>query len=174
MNKRILLVAVLAVVVAAAAWLGFFRSGTIQSTSEVGQKAADFQAVDFSNQSVSLSQFAGKPVFLDFWAAWCPPCSLEVPEIEKIHKEFGDRVVVLGIHRTATEPKKKGEELAQKHNVTYRLLQDPDDRIYKTFTGGRDFMPYAVYIGKDGIIRHVKAGGKTAEEMRAQVEQLLK
>lgn len=185
MNKRILLIIVLGLIVGVIFFIsnpfqknpaspsttgGIVQPG--QKSSEIGQKAFDFETEDFAGEKVKLSEFAGKPVFIDFWAAWCPFCIEEMPEIEKVHQEFGDKWIVLGIHRTDTEGVDKGGQFAKERGVTYRLLKDPTGQIYKNFTGGRNFMPYAIYLDKEGVIQKIKAGPKTAEEIRKAVNQL--
>ena len=143
------------------------------SSSEVGQKIPEFELEDFNGEKVKIATSSGKPIFIDFWAAWCPFCTQEMPEIEKIHQEFGDKLIVLGIHRSETESVTQGTEFAKERGVTYLLLKDTTGQVYKTLTGGRNFMPYALYIDKEGKIVKVKAGPKTVEEMRAAVGELL-
>lgn len=143
------------------------------AASEVGQKVAEFELEDFNGQKVKVATDSGKPIFIDFWAAWCPFCVDEMPEIEKIHKEFKDQLIVLGVHRSETESVTQGTEFAKERGVTYLLLKDSTGQIYKTLTGGRNFMPYALYIDKEGKIVKTKAGPKTAEEMREAVKTLL-
>ena len=144
------------------------------SGSEIGQKIPKFELEDFSGQKVKVATDSGKAIFIDFWAAWCPFCLDEMPEIEKIHKEFGDKLIVLGIHRSETEGIEAGAKFAKDRGVTYPLLKDSTGAVYKTLTGGRNFMPYALFIDKDGNIVKIKAGPKTADEMRRTVEELLR
>lgn len=146
---------------------------SVSSSSEIGQKVSDFELESFDGQQVKLSQFAGKPILIDFWAAWCPFCINEMPEIEKIHQEFSGKLVILGIHRSETEGIEAGAKFAKERGVTYPLLKDSAGQVYKTLTGGRNFMPYALYINKEGKIVKVKAGPKTTEEMRDAVNQLI-
>lgn len=141
--------------------------------SEIGQQAADFELESFDGKKVKLSEFSGKPVLIDFWAGWCPFCISEMPEIEKIHKEFEDKLAVLGIHRSETESIDVGAKFARERGVTYTLLKDSTGEVYRKLTGGRNFMPYALYIDKDGKIVKVKAGPKTEQEMRDAVKTLL-
>ncbi|MBI2314456.1 redoxin domain-containing protein [Candidatus Daviesbacteria bacterium] len=183
-NKTVIFVIVLALIVGAIVFLSkpfggnqpspVVKQESGQNSSEIGQKTADFELEDFNGNKVKLSDFRGKPVFIDFWAAWCPFCVEEMPEIDKVHKEFGDKLVVLGIHRSETEEIGEGAQFAQERGVTYTLLKDSTGQVYKTFTGGRNFMPYAVYIDKDGVIRSIKAGPKTAEEIKKNVEELIR
>ncbi len=142
--------------------------------AEEGKPAPDFTLVDFDDKVVKLSDLKGKPVFIDFWTKWCPFCTEEMPEIEKIHQEFGDRVVVLGIHRTNTESASVGKAFARDDvKVTYNILQDKTDEVYKAFTPGFAGMPVAAWIDADGVLVKLKIGPKTTEEMRENVKALL-
>lgn len=139
-----------------------------------GSMAADFTLQTFEGQTVSLKDQEGKAVFVDFWAAWCPFCVEELPEIEKISQEFKGDLVVLGIHRTETEDAQTGAKFAKDRGVTYSLLKDSDGSIYKTYTGGRNFMPTAAFINKEGKVIKVLYGPKTKEQMRQYVKEALK
>src|SRR4029077_7000800 len=64
----------------------------------VGKPAPDFSLLDLQGSEVKLGQFRGKAVLLNFWATWCVPCRSEMPTIELLHREFGDKgLVVLGV-----------------------------------------------------------------------------
>lgn len=142
------------------------------AVSEMANKIPEFELEDFDGNKIRI--MSGKPMFIDFWAAWCPFCVEEMPEIEKIHREFGDKLIVLGIHRSETEGIEDGRKFARERGVAYTLLKDSTGEVYKKLTGGRNFMPYALYIDKEGKIVKTKAGPKTAEEIRTAVEELLK
>lgn len=181
MNKSITLIIVIIIIVGAILVLinPFQRKESPITTSrqnassEIGQKISEFELEDFNGQKVKVASASGKPIFIDFWAAWCPFCVEEMPEIEKIHQEFKDQLIVLGIHRSETESVTQGTEFAKERGVTYPLLKDATGQVYKKLTGGRNFMPYALYIDKQGKIVKVKAGPKTVEEMREAVKTLL-
>lgn len=146
--------------------------------AQEGKMAPDFALVDFEGKTVKLSDLQGKPVFIDFWTKWCPFCTDEMPDIEKLHQEFGPPaggdVVVIGIHRTNTESKEVGKKFAREEiNVTYILLQDTTDDVYKAYTPGFAGMPVAAWIDKNGIIVKLKIGPKTEEEMRQNTQEIL-
>ena len=139
----------------------------------VNQQAPQFNLQSFDNQSISLENLKGKAVFIDFWAAWCPFCIEEMPEIEKISQEFKDDLIVLGIHRTETEDVKTGAKFAKERGVTYSLLKDADGSAYKAYTQGRNFMPAAAFINREGKVVKFLYGPKTEEQMRQYVKEAL-
>ncbi|HEB13801.1 MAG TPA: TlpA family protein disulfide reductase [candidate division WWE3 bacterium] len=142
---------------------------------ELKNQAPDFTLLDFDGNLVKLSDFRGKPVFIDFWAAWCPFCTDEMPEIESLHKEFGDRVVIIGIQRTNTESLQAGKDYAKNTvGVTYLLLQDKTGEVYRAYTKDTFAgMPVAAWIDKDGVLVKTKVGPKTEEELRSNLLEVL-
>jgi peroxiredoxin len=146
--------------------------------AEEGKQAPNFTLVDFEGEVVKLSDLKGKPVFIDFWTKWCPFCTDEMPQIEKIHKEFGPpsggELVVIGIHRTNTESASVGKDFARGEiKVTYTILQDKTDEVYKAYTPSFAGMPVAAWIDKNGILKKLKIGPKTTEEMRSNTQEIL-
>ena len=119
-----------------------------------------------------------KPVFIEFGTKWCPFCTEEMPAIEKIYQEFGlpsgGELVVLGIHRTNTEPVSVGKDFARNDaKVTYPILLDKTDEVYKAYTPGFAGMPVAAWIDAEGILVKLKIGPKTTEEMRENTRAIL-
>lgn len=137
-----------------------------------GQKAPIFVLETFDGQSLDLATAYGtKAVVLDFWAAWCPFCVAEMPELQKAQRQYGDDLLMIGVHRTDTEAVSTGQRFAQERGVTYPLVKDSDGSLYRA-SGGLG-MPVAVFIDKDGIVREVKSGPKTAEEIGEKVGALV-
>ena len=62
----------------------------------IGSAAPQFTITD-SQRTVSLNQFQGKPVVLNFWATWCPPCIQEMPSLVQLQKQLGDKVTILAV-----------------------------------------------------------------------------
>jgi len=144
---------------------------TIASDFEVGEPAPPFTTQTITGNPFNSSEYYGQTaIVLDFWAGWCQFCLSEMPELEKIHQSLGEEVLVVGIHRTETEFKEVGVGFAQELGATYLLVQD-DGRLYQAANGIG--MPVAVFIDKDGIVRRIKIGPKTAEQIQAIVGDLV-
>lgn len=83
-------------------------------------KAPLFELTDLSGKKISLAAMKGKVVFLDFWATWCPPCVMSVPEVEKLVEEYqGKNLVVLSISMDSSEEPVKRFMAA--HRMTNRV-----------------------------------------------------
>jgi thiol-disulfide isomerase/thioredoxin len=141
-----------------------------EAVVEIGLPAPKFKLPDLKGQEVSLDQFKGKVVMLDFWATWCGPCQMTMPVIEKLEKEYSDTLIVLAIN--LQESKDEVAEYAKRQAVTSRVLLDESGSVGATY--GTDSIPMQFLIDKNGIVRHVQMGysPKMASQLRAQIEQL--
>ena len=94
--------------------------------------APDFTLEDLSGKRVSLKDFRGKAVFLNFWATWCPPCVVEMPSMEKLHKEFrDDGLVILAINFRETPEQAKA--FVKKHKLTFTVLLDLEGSVFELY-----------------------------------------
>lgn len=124
-------------------------------TGTVGKPAAAFTAdkLDGTGQ-LSLSQYEGKVVVLNFFASWCPPCKVENPALIRVWERYrSSDVVIIGIvFNDATD---KALEYVRTNGVTWPTVQDANGRI--AFAYGVHQPPETYFIGRDGIIagRHI-------------------
>jgi len=134
-----------------------------------GQAAPKASVLDFEGNAVDLSASIGKEVvLLNFWASWCPPCRLELPEIEKLAKEYADTpgVEVIAVSLDASPPAAK--EVAAELDPALRVYWG-DGTITSTY--GISGIPATLVIGKDGVVRRVFSG--YSEEMTGEIRALL-
>jgi len=73
-----------------------------QTRSAKSWSGADFTVTDAAGNAVRLSDMEGRPVVLNFWASWCPPCRAEMPEFNLVHGELGDEVVFMMVNLTGS------------------------------------------------------------------------
>lgn len=104
----------------------------------------------FDGRRVSLTDFRGHPVVLNFWASWCIPCAEEAPILEAMWHEFRGRgVVVVGVDTQDLEP--PARRFLARHGITYMNVRDPDGSLARLF--GTTGVPETFFAGSDGLIR---------------------
>jgi thiol-disulfide isomerase/thioredoxin len=153
-----------------------------QPASAAGALPADFRITAYQGedslggQEVNLSQVLaqGKPVVLNFWAGLCPPCRLEMPDLQAVHETFGDQVVLLGLDVgpfTALGSNEDGRALIQELGVTYPAGTTSESRIVRDFqvTG----MPSTYFIKPDGEVVRKWTGLLTEAKLSELVQELL-
>ncbi|WP_263379863.1 TlpA family protein disulfide reductase [Granulicella paludicola] len=137
-----------------------------------GKVAPGFTLVDLNGKKVSLAQFKGHPVVVNFWATWCGPCKLEMPWFEEMNQKYKDKgLVILGLSQDTGTDVAEIAKSAKKIGVTYEILQ-PDDNIAKLY-GGVDYLPETFYVDGKGMIAVTSAGAPTKDEIEANVKKIL-
>src|SRR5579884_45555 len=134
--------------------------------------APEFTLKDSNGASVSLSEYRGRVVLLDFWATWCGPCKIEIPwfmEFEQTYKNRGFAVVGVSMDDDGWEVVKP---YIQSHKMNYRVLLG-NDHIGSLY-GGVDSLPTTFLIDRDGRIAAVHVGlSRSKDEFRNEIEHLL-
>jgi cytochrome c biogenesis protein CcmG/thiol:disulfide interchange protein DsbE len=126
----------------------------VEGVAVVGRPAPRVELPGLRGGRVRLAELRGRPVVLNFWASWCPPCLAEMPEFERVHRRLGGRVTFLGVNQR--DQLQAAEELARSTGVTYPLAVDPAGRAFDAF-GGLG-MPTTVLIRADGTVADIFAG----------------
>lgn len=154
-----------------AALLYYFASpGKPSRRDEPLSPAPEIRLPDLSGRSVSLSDFKGKVVLLDFWATWCQPCIEELPELKALHAAFSARgFTVLGVSLDALGAQGVGP-FVRENQVPYPVL----------LTGGTPpssyplmGLPTAFLIDRQGRLARRYLGPKTFADLAKDVEKLL-
>ncbi len=101
---------------------------TLISTTANAGDVVDFTLPDLSGKPVSLSDFRGKWVVVNYWATWCPPCLEEIPDLVDLYENNRDTLVVLGIdHEEVNDEYLK--EFVESHLITYPVLRSTPDPV---------------------------------------------
>ena len=129
----------------------------------VGAEAPDFTLADINGKDIKLSSLRGKPVMVNFWATWCPPCRAEIPEIVKMYTETGAArpYEVLGVATQSDSATIKA--FSQEFNMTFPLLPDVNGRVVSNYHVLP--IPTTFFIDRDGIIRYIQTGPVTRDLM---------
>lgn len=180
MNKVLVIIGIIAVV--AVGWFTFSRTGqrqnlspnitvTKDTASTNSEKSPNFSLQDYSGKTVKLSDFAGKPLVLNAWAAWCPFCREELLAFATAQKEFGDKVVIIAIDRAESLRVAKGYTDQQGTTNSLIFLLDPSDSFYQSIGGFS--MPETIFVDKNGNIAEHKRGPMDINEMRQKIQKLI-
>jgi cytochrome c biogenesis protein CcmG/thiol:disulfide interchange protein DsbE len=136
---------------------------------KIGTPAQDFTATTVDGKKVSLSSYKGHPVWLTFGATWCAACKAEAPDIQAASKKFEAKgVVVLSIW--IREDSATVKDYADRIGLTFPKVADPDTRIasaYRVYG-----IPAHFFIDKEGILRSIKTGGQSPEQMAAALTEI--
>ena len=143
------------------------------SAISVGDTVPSFKArtIDGS-KSVTLEDYRGKVVLLDFWASWCPPCLKSLPKYNDLRREIGTadfEIVAINVDENTNDAKK----FLQKHPVSYPVAKDPKGILPGVF--GVKAMPTSYLIDKNGVVQYVHAAFKDGdmEKIKAEIEKLI-
>jgi cytochrome c biogenesis protein CcmG/thiol:disulfide interchange protein DsbE len=131
--------------------------------------APAFTLTDISGKSVSLADFKGKVVVLDFWATWCPPCRKEIPDFISIQNEYGSQgVQIVGI---ALDELPKVQAFVRTNGMNYPVLMG-NDAITARY-GGIEGIPTTFIIDRTGKIAERFEGFRPRETFVAAITRLL-
>ncbi|MEJ8544723.1 TlpA family protein disulfide reductase [Brevibacillus borstelensis] len=138
---------------------------------EVRYQAPDFKGISLQGEEMSLAQHEGKPVFLNFWASWCPPCQAEMPDLNALYKTYGEQVAFFGINTTLNDSEEAARDFAGLYQVEYPIVIDPKGEISKEYQ--IIAMPTSFILDAKGKIVYKKIGPVTIEEFERVVQPLL-
>ena len=141
-----------------------------------GAQVKNFTLKDLSGKNVSLDQYKGKVVVLNFWATWCPPCRNEMPEFDEMNKEFkkSGGAVLLAVNMTdgRRETKSKVESFMKDAGYTMTVLLASNQELAEYF--GIRYIPSTFVINGEGKLTGQIQGGTTKAAVLKLVEEAKK
>jgi len=142
------------------------------STNSAGRKPApDFELKDANGKTVSLADYRGKVVLLNFWATWCGPCKVEIPWFVEFEQKYKDRgFAVLGVSMD-DEGWEVVKPYLEKNRINYRVLVG-DDKIAQSY-GGVESLPTTFVLDQDGHIAGQHIGLVSKSDYENEIRQLL-
>lgn len=141
----------------------------------IGRPAPAFTGKTLDGKTISLGDYRGRVVLLDFWATWCGPCVMSMPQIQKISDRYKNHpVAVLGINGDEPGREQQVSEFVKQNGITYPQLLDHGSSIYQDYRAMT--IPHLVLVDAKGIIRAVERGfdPNHPDAIGAEIEQLLK
>jgi cytochrome c biogenesis protein CcmG/thiol:disulfide interchange protein DsbE len=137
----------------------------------VGMAPTGFTGLTYGGQSISLAEYAGKPLWLTFGASWCRDCRVEAADLEATYEKYraqGLNVLAVFIN----DPPSDIAGFAKRAGLTFPILADQAATI-----GGAYRLvgiPTHIFIGRNGLIERVEIGALSRDEMESAVAQILR
>jgi len=159
---------------------GFYQVAEPTTGLAIGQVAPELEGMvneqteplrDLDGRIVSLGERRGKPVWLSFFATWCPPCQEETPVLRAAHERYADQgleMLAVSVQETTADDV---AAYAETYSLPYAIGFDASSAVFKTYQGFG--LPTHVFIDADGVIRHLQYGPLDLEQVAAIVEPLL-
>lgn len=146
-----------------------------------GKMAPNFTLTDTSGKKISLADYKGKAVVVDFWATWCAPCKIEIPWLEQFNQQYaGQGLQILGISEDDLDLDNKSELAKEKQQIAdtaaqlkidYPVLYDDAD--VSTPYGGVDGLPTTFFIDRSGKVVASTVGLAPREQIEADIKKAL-
>lgn len=134
--------------------------------------APDFTVTDKNGNKVKLSDFFGKPIVLNFWASWCPPCRKEMPEFNKVYAQVKDDVLFLMVDMVdgQRETIARGKKFIENSGYSFPIYFDETQEA--AYTYGISSIPTTLFIDKNGNISNSYQGAIDEKTLRAEIDKI--
>ena len=134
--------------------------------------APDFTVYDADNNPVYLSDFAGKPIVLNFWASWCGPCQREMPHFEQAYQDLGEDIHFVMVNMTAgRETLKSAQDFLAQTGYTFPVLFDLE--MDAAYTYGVYSLPMTVFIDAAGNVQDLAFGAIDEATLLSKIDTIL-
>jgi thiol-disulfide isomerase/thioredoxin len=151
-------------------WFGYEYQDP-EDVEAIGQMAPlDFTLQDMHGVDVELASYRGRVILLNFWATWCPPCRVEIPDLVAVQEAYGDDLVVLGL--SVDDTPEMLQAFAAEFQMNYPVLVGLGrDEIQEAY--GIHGLPVSVVIDRDGRIAMKQSRLASREQLERWIEPLL-
>ena len=152
--------------------LGVAHGEDATDADAVGKSAPlDYTVKDMNGASVNLASYKGKIILLNFWATWCPPCKVEIPDLIELQEQYKDDVVILGfsVDDTADQLKPFAAEYKMNYPILVGLGHENIQEAYGPMWG----IPVTIIIDRHGKIAKKQSGIRTKDQIEREIKALL-
>lgn len=141
---------------------------TTESTEPQTVAAPDFTVLDWDGNEVKLSDYLGKPIVLNFWAHWCGPCQMEMPEFNAAYERLGGEVTFLMVHEGAAVD--DGKDKVTEGGYTFPVVFDVDSSAGNLY--GITAFPTTFFIDQEGNLQAYYMGAMDANLLQQGIDMI--
>lgn len=160
----------LIVLIGAVLALAFAAPNASIGPAKIGQPIADFTVTDIHGVAHKMSDYKGRPVLINAWATWCPPCRAEMPDLHDFYLAHqAEGFELLAINSGETQP--IVASFIQQMGFTFPALVDPSKTVLNGL--GVSGLPTSILVGRDGTVKYIHVGGLSPEMIATQLTPLV-
>jgi thiol-disulfide isomerase/thioredoxin len=138
-----------------------------------GKPAPAFTLLDLKGNKVSLSDFKGHPLLINFWGTYCAPCMVEMPWLQEFSRKYApDGLAVVGITYDSEVGRDAIARTTQKLGVTYPILLSTP-KAEKNYLSNTEALPISFYVDREGKIIEISAGLGSKDELQSLVKETI-
>ena len=135
-------------------------------TTEPDYSAPDFTMIDWEGNEVRLRDFVGKPIILNFWASWCGPCKMEMPEIQNFYEKYGEEVHFLLV--SVDDSVDTAKSFIEEEGYTFPVYFDTTSA--GAYTYGASSIPLTYFVDAEGNMQAYYMGAMSADILQQGVD----
>lgn len=142
--------------------------GELPVAPEIGARAPSFELHSLKGERLSLAQFQGNPVIINFWATWCEPCRVEMPILQDLYDQFSDqglRILAVNVGETAIQ------DWVTALHLTFDIAHDDHQQVAALYQ--LRGMPSTYIVAPDGVITAIFYGATTEHQLQTTIAPYL-
>jgi thiol-disulfide isomerase/thioredoxin len=128
---------------------------------------------DLDDQALAFAKYRGRPMIVNFWARWCPPCRVEIPELVALQQR-NTGVDIIGLNIESLAPAVRDFGRAYDINYPVFLTREPGIELMRTLGNPKAGLPYTLVINRKGEVVASRTGAMTREQLKLAVEHALR
>ena len=138
--------------------------------AQIGKPISDFTLTDINGATHKISDYAGRPVLINGWATWCPPCKAEMPALHEFylkHKAEGFELLAIN----SGESQSAVQQFIDQKGFTFPVLLDTHKDVLAGL--GVSGLPTSIFVGRDGTVKTIHIGGLSPDAIEKELTPLL-
>lgn len=144
---------------------------TISVSPMIGYRVPPFSLPSFpDSKPISLADYQGKPLLINIWASWCPPCQAETPDLVKAYAKYGDKVQFIGVNLISQDSLPDVTAFIQNYGINYPIALDTKGIVAQQYQAMA--IPTSLFVNRQGIIVDRVVGAITPKVLEADLQKI--